>query len=116
MMVDNGTEAALRFWEFLVRKEGVRGAQFELGNKVLRWEETLDAVTFVARGIEDQNGWRPLRVVTFAKLLECFCLSLYVHAHRDEIVHHEGRDTSVRIHLGIQPSTAASHRRGAEIK
>jgi hypothetical protein len=39
-----------------------------------------------------------------------------VHADWNEILLDELRDPRVGIHLGIQPSTAASHRGGGEIQ
>jgi hypothetical protein len=39
-----------------------------------------------------------------------------VDANGNEIARDELRDALIRIHLGIQPSTATSHRRGAEVE
>jgi hypothetical protein len=39
-----------------------------------------------------------------------------VHANRNEGLLDELYDSRIRVHLGIQPSAAASHRRGAEIE
>jgi hypothetical protein len=39
-----------------------------------------------------------------------------MHARGEEIVVHEPRHPLVRPHLGIQPSTAASHWSGAEVQ
>jgi hypothetical protein len=39
-----------------------------------------------------------------------------VHARGQKALIHEADDALIRPHLGIQPSTAASHRRGAEVE
>jgi len=39
-----------------------------------------------------------------------------VKTYGDEMFGDEVRDASVRVHLGLQPSAAPSHRRGGEIE
>jgi hypothetical protein len=39
-----------------------------------------------------------------------------VHARGQEVLVHEARHAFIRPHLGIQPSTAASQRGGAEVE
>ena len=58
---------------------------------------------------------RPLRVEARSELLELLTVLAHVRAHRREVLLNEINDARIRIHLGIQPSTAASHRGGTEV-
>src|SRR2546425_6278871 len=71
----------------------------------------LDAV-----GIEQENRRRPRRLVTFAVLLECRRIVLHVYAGGKKILIDKAHDALIGPHLGVQPSTTTSHRRGAEIQ
>jgi hypothetical protein len=64
--------------------------------------------------LEDRRS--PLRVVLLTITLELFSIVFHVHARRHEVLRNEPHDALVRPHLGIQPSTATSHRRGAEVE
>ena len=57
-----------------------------------------------------------MRVVLLAVALECVSIVFDVHARGEKVLIHEADDALVRPHLGIQPSTATSHGRGAEIE
>jgi hypothetical protein len=56
-----------------------------------------------------------LRAVARAHLFVFVTVALHVHAHGQENRGDEFHHAGIRIHLGIQPSTAASHRGGGEI-
>src|SRR5215210_550792 len=70
----------------------------------------------VAIRSELEHRRSPLRVVLLAVLLERVRVVLHVHARRNEVLVYELSHPLIRPHLGIQPSTAASHRRRAEIE
>src|SRR5207249_9971653 len=72
---------------------------------------TLDTL-----GIELENRGGPRRVVPLAVAFELRRVVLYVHPGRQEMLVHEPHHAFVRPHLGIQPSTAASHWGGAEVE
>src|SRR5213078_1115618 len=79
-------------------------------------QKTLDPMLLDAVGIEQKNRRRPRRLVTFAVLLECRRIVLHVYAGGNKILIDKAHDALVGPHLGVQPSTATSHRRGAEIE
>jgi hypothetical protein len=54
--------------------------------------------------------------VLLAILLEICRLFPHMQPRRNEVVLDEAGDPLLRVDLGIQPSTTASHRRGAEIQ
>src|SRR5256885_12706861 len=66
--------------------------------------------------VELENRRRPGRLEALADALKGLSLVLHVHSCRQEILIDEAHDALIRPHLGIQPSTATSHRRGAEIQ
>src|SRR4030081_556600 len=66
--------------------------------------------------IEQQNRRGPRRLIAFAISLERFASILYVHTAGEKILIDEAHNPLVRPHLGIQPSTATSHRGGAEVQ
>src|SRR5207245_3783601 len=72
---------------------------------------TLDTL-----GIELENRGGPRRVVPLAVAFEFRRVVLHVHPGGQEILVHEPHHAFVRPHLGIQPSTAASHWGGAEVE
>jgi hypothetical protein len=57
-----------------------------------------------------------LRVVFLAVALEGIRIVFDVHTRRQKVLVHEADNALIRPHLGIQPSTASSHRGGAEIQ
>jgi len=83
-----------------------------LGKEVLDGEESLNAEPFPAVGIEDDLCRRPAGAETVERLT----LFLDVGRDGDEILGDETNDSIVGIDLGFQPSTAPSHRRGAEVQ
>ena len=76
----------------------------------------LDPVTLVAAAVDDQRRRRPLRVEARTQPLELVGILAHMRAHGRELLLDEVHDSRIRIHLGIQPSTAASHRGGAEVE
>src|SRR6266513_5833690 len=66
--------------------------------------------------VELENRRRPWGLEALADALKGLSLVLHVHSCRQEILIDEAHDALIRPHLGIQPSTATSHRRGAEIQ
>jgi hypothetical protein len=115
-VLDHLGEAALGVAEPAFGEGRVTNAKHQLWEKVVRREESLDSMTFLAGAINDKDGWRPLRAIPSAEPFELVRLFAGVYANRDEVLIDEFRDASVGIHLGIQPSTARSHRGGAEIE
>ena len=67
---------------------------------------------FRAVWLSQNQSWCPLRLKA-AKVLGSL---LDMNFDGDETVVYEVCDAFLRINLGIQPSAAASHRRGAKIK
>src|SRR6266446_1132737 len=72
---------------------------------------TLDTL-----GIELENRGGPQRIVPLAVAFEFRRVLLHVHPGGQEMLVHEPHHAFVRPHLGIQPSTAASHWGGAEVE
>ena len=57
-----------------------------------------------------------MRVVLLAVALESIGIVFDVYARGKKVFIHEADDALVRPHIGIQPSTATSHGRGAKIE
>src|SRR3989442_13897702 len=72
---------------------------------------TLDTL-----GIKLENRRGPRRVVPLAVAFEFRRVVLHVHPGGQEVLVHEPHHAFVRPHLGIHPSTAASHWGGAEVE
>jgi hypothetical protein len=87
-----------------------------LGQQVVGFEKALDPVLLDTLGIELEQGGRPVGAVLFAILLEVRRLLSHVQSRGYEVLLDEAGHALLRIDLGIQPSTAASHRRGTEIQ
>ena len=66
--------------------------------------------------IEQENRRSPLGLVAFAVSLERLGVVLHMHTGREKILVDEAHDALIRPHLGVQPSTATSHGRGAEVQ
>jgi hypothetical protein len=66
--------------------------------------------------VNNENGRRPQCPVAIAQLVEILALFFDVHSHRDEPARDELDDAGVGVHLGFQPSAAASHRRCREVE
>jgi hypothetical protein len=94
----------------------MRQREGQLGEKVLGGEEPLHAMTLVAARIDDEDRRSPLRAETRTQPLELVGLIPHVDAHGNELVGDELRNLAGGIHLGIQPSAAASHGCSAEIE
>jgi hypothetical protein len=54
--------------------------------------------------------------IALAESLEVRCLLAHVNSRRNEVLPDETGNPLIRVHLGIQPSTATSHRRGTEVE
>ena len=67
-------------------------------------------------GIEQENRRGPLCLIALAVSLERLGIILHVDTGGKKIFVHEAYDALIRPHLGIQPSTATSHRGGAEVQ
>jgi len=116
MLLNDLVETLLSLLELARGERCLSEAEHQLRKKFFGREEPLDAMTLLAVRIEDENRRCPLRAVALAELLERLALFSSVHANWNEVPFDEFHDARVGIHLGIQPSTAASHRRGAEIQ
>ena len=93
-----------------------RAAYHQLGEQVVDGKKALDAVVLDAVGIQEKDRRRPRRLVALAVLLERVGILAWVHARGEKVLVDKARDPLVRPHLGIQPSTAASHRGGVEVQ
>ena len=91
-------------------------SESHLGEEIVGRKESFDPVTFDAVGIQEEDGRRPLRAVLRAESLEVCGLLLDMHARGQKVVCYETYDARVWPYLGIQPSTAPSHRGGVEIQ
>ena len=67
-------------------------------------------------GIEQEKRRRPLFLIALAVSLDRLGIILHVDTGGKKILVHEAYDALIRPHLGVQPSTATSHRRGAEVE
>ncbi len=85
-LLDDLGEVALGVGEPAFGERRMTNAKHQLWEKVVRRQETLDAMTLLARAIKDQDGWRPLRAITSAEPLELGRLFARVDANRDEVV------------------------------
>src|SRR6266850_7872992 len=109
-------EPALGLGPLLLGKRQLRSSQHQLRQQVIRGKETLNAVLRDAVRIEQQNRRGPRRPEPRAEALEGLSFVLHVYAGGKKVLVDEADDTLIRPHLGIQPSTATSHRRGAEVE
>ena len=116
MAFDDRSESPLSFIESFSGEGGVRPPKVQLGQKVLGRKETLDTMPLLARRIDDEDGWRPLHGVAAADALPLVGLLPHVNAYRDEMFVDELNHPIVGVHLGVQPSTTASHRGGGEVE
>ena len=91
-------------------------AELELREEIVGLQETLDPMVFLPIGIQLEKRRGPQRRVLFTNSLEVLGLLAHVQPHRNEIFLDEPCDAVLRVHLGIQPSAAASHGCGAEIE
>src|SRR5207244_9214163 len=87
-----------------------------LREEVVRGKTSLHAVALDAVGIQLENRRSPWRAVALAVALEILRVLFHVHPRGQEMLVHEAHHAFIRPHLGIQPSTAASHRGGAEVE
>jgi hypothetical protein len=95
---------------------GVANAEQQLREKICDRQETFDAMPLIAMAVEEENCGRPLRAVARTQLLELIALFSRVHADGNEVLLDEFCYARIRIHLGIQPSTAGSHWCGTEVQ
>ena len=73
-------------------------------------------MTLCSPRVKLEDSGRPWSVVFLSILLKQRRVIFDVNACSDEVVVDEFDDPGVRPHLGIQPSTAASHRSSAEVE
>lgn len=116
MGVDDGPELPLGVGELPALEAHLRDTELELREEVVGGEEALDPVALGPGRIEHEDGRRPLRVVALAKPDEGFRVIAHVKARGDEVLGDQLRHALIGVHLGIQPSTASSHRGGAEVE
>jgi hypothetical protein len=89
----------------------MRRTQFELCQEIIGGQVTFELMPIDAFAVEDLDCGRPL----CAKALKCLRLFLDVDLYRDEVLVDEAFYARVRVDLGIQPSTRASHRCCVEV-
>src|SRR5215216_4229157 len=70
MILDDGRELLFGLGEQTSTELRMGEAQLQLSEKVVSREEPFDSVLLRARVIDDQRGWRPLRVEALTQLLE----------------------------------------------
>ncbi len=99
-----------------MREGRVRQAELELREKIVRRNKPLDAISLLASAVDDEDGRRPLRAEARPEPLELVGLLAHVNADRDEVFGDEVSHRGLRIHLGFQPSAAASHRRSGKVE
>ena len=97
-------------------RDGGRPSPGELAEKILERQKSFYPPLLLTIRIELEHRRRPVRVVFLPVALESVRIVFDVHPRGQKVLIHEADDTFVRPHLGIQPSTAPSHRRGAEIQ
>ncbi len=100
----------------LLLERHMRQAERQLREQIIGGKKPLHAMTLDTLGVELENRRGPRRVVPLAVAFEFRRVVLYVHPGRQEMLVHEPHHAFVRPHLGIQPSTAASHWGGAEVE
>ena len=84
--------------------------------EIVGGQKALDSMLFDPSGVEQENRGGPRRLIAFTVFFERLPIILHVDAGGKKIVVHEAYDAFIRPHLGIQPSTATSHRGGAEVQ
>jgi hypothetical protein len=99
----------------LLTEGGLCTAELELRQEIIQRQETFEPVPLFSRWIDDEHCWRPLHAVASANPFPLVRLIANVNPDRDEMIGDEPNDPFVGVHLGIQPSAAASHRSGGEI-
>ena len=116
MRVDHLTEAILRLLELPVRKRDLCTGELELREEIIQRQEAFEPVSLFSRWIDDEHRWRPLHAVLAADSLPLLRLIADVNPHGNEMIGDELHDPFIGVHLGIQPSAAASHRSGGKIR
>jgi hypothetical protein len=91
-------------------------AERQLSQEIFGRQKPLDPVTFDSGWIDHQQCRGPLRVIALAEAFEVIGLIFHVDPGRDEVLLDKSGYAFVRIYLGIQPGTSASHGSGAEIE
>lgn len=102
--------------EISPRERRMAQAQGKLRDQISGRQKAFDPVSFDTFGIEHQDRRCPLRGVSGAESLEFIGLFPHMNPHGNEVLLDEAGYPLVRVHLGIQPSTTTSHRRGAEVE
>lgn|SRR3954471_1241878 len=110
------TKSAFCFIPLLSRKCRMPQAERQLSQEIFGRQKPLDPVTFCSGWIDHQQCGGPLCIVALSEPLVVAGLVLYVDSGRDEVLLNKSGYAFVRIYLGIQPGTSASHGSGAEIE
>lgn len=116
MLVGDLAEPPFRILPLFALKRTLSQAQLELSKKVFGLEEAFDTVTLGAIRIELEDRGSPVSSESLTEALEVCGVVPDVDSRGKKIFRDESRYAFIRIHLGIQPSTAASHRCRAEIE
>ena len=112
MRLGDARELLRRLGGLPAREEGLADPEIDLRQEVGNRQESFDPVALRAVGIHHQERRRPLH----AEPLELRLLLLDVDLDRKERAGDRVDDLRIGIDLGIQPSTSASLRRGAEVQ
>ena len=116
MLIDYLVEPAFSFFPLLSLERSLSQPELELRQEIVGGDESLDAMALSAVGVQLENRRGPVCLVALAEALKVGRVVFYVDSGGNEIARDEACDTLIRINLGIQPSTTASHRGRAEIE
>jgi hypothetical protein len=97
---------------FLVHERYAPEAAFESSNEISIGQIAFQANSFLAFAVQEKYRWSPDRV----EAMEPARMLLDVGFYGKKILTDEVCGVGVFVRLGIQPSTSASCRRGAEIE
>jgi hypothetical protein len=115
MRVDHLPEPPLGFVEGAALKGDPREPELQVREEVVDRQEAFDPVALDTVLVQDEDRRRPLDVQPLTHTGIDVVGIAYVDANGNEFKRDEPLDPLVGVHLGFQPSTAASHRGRGEI-
>jgi hypothetical protein len=95
---------------------GLPQPENELREVFVDGQKPFESMPLRTIAIDDQRGGCPVRAEPRAEVRVVGGLLANVDPDGHEVLGHELRDLGVRVHLGIQPSAAASSRGRAEVE
>ena len=115
VLVDDLPEPPLSFVECAALKRDPGKPELQLREEVVDRQKSLDPVALDAILVQDEHRRRPLHVQLLTHTGIDVAGIAYVDANGNEFKRDEPHDPLVGVHLGFQPSTAASHRGRGEV-